>query len=129
MSSNFEPILPIRVLDTRRTKPVDGGEPQTYELPSEIFPPDTVAVSMNVVAVGAELDGFVTVWPSGQAMPDTSIINFRGDQYAYNGAVICGVGPGLSYCAQVSQECHLIVDVTGYWETDVPGWSLLGDES
>jgi hypothetical protein len=109
----FQPIAPVRNSDTRAYpgKPVGPGE-MTFGVNGAI-PANAVAVAMNIVAVGATADGFVTVWPGGPRT-DTSVINFKGDKGAYNGALITGV-QNRSFGIYTSQAAHLIVDITGYW--------------
>lgn len=114
----FYPIQPIRNSDTRGYGG-PGVAPNValeFGLSSAVFPANTTAVAMNVAAVGATRPGFVTVWPSGPN-PGTSMINFQGDQGAYNGAVVVGVQGG-KFKIQTSATCHLICDITGYWTAD-----------
>lgn len=109
----FQAITPIRNSDTRvyPKVPVGPGE-MTWAVNSSI-PANAVAVSMNVVALGATADGFVTVWPGGPR-PDTSVVNFKGDRNAYNGSMLVGIS-NRSFGIYTSQSAHLIVDITGYW--------------
>lgn len=112
----FYPINPHRNSDTRAFggPGVAPNVDHVFGLDTAKFPADTVAVALNVVAVGAAAPGFVTVWPDGQPRPNASIINFRGDGGAYNGAIVVGVTAG-KFRIETSATCHLIVDVTGYW--------------
>lgn len=109
----FHPIAPVRNSDTRvyPKVPVGPGE-MIWGLNSSI-PATAVAVAMNVVALGATADGFVTVWPGGPRT-DTSVVNFKGDKNAYNGSMIVGVS-NQSFGIYTSAPAHLIVDITGYW--------------
>ena len=112
----FYPINPFRNSDTRAFggPGVAPGVDHVFDLNSGVFPAGTTAVALNVVAVGAAAPGFVTVWPDGQPQPNTSIINFRGDGGAYNGAIVVGVSGG-KFRLEASATCHVIIDVTGYW--------------
>jgi hypothetical protein len=109
----FHVINPIRNSDTRiyPKVPVGPGE-MTWDVSDQV-PTNAVAVAMNVVAVEATVDGFVTVWPGG-SRPDTSVVNFQGDKKAYNGSMIVGIRD-RSFGIYTSQPAHLIVDITGYW--------------
>jgi hypothetical protein len=111
----FYPIQPFRNSDTRGYggPGVQPGVALEFGINPAVFPADTTAIAMNVAAVGATRAGFVTVWPDGPN-PGTSMINFAGDQGAYNGAVVVGVKGG-KFKIQTSATCHLICDITGYW--------------
>jgi len=111
----FYPIKPFRNYDTRGYGGA-GVAPGTAHVVglNPIFPANTIAVAVNVVAVGAQTPGFVTVWPDAHARPDTSIINYPGDGGAHNGAAVIGVNGG-KFRIQTSTTCHLICDITGYW--------------
>ena len=74
--------------------------------------PGTAAVTLNVTAVGARADGFVTVWPCGEAMPDASNLNFAAGQTIAN-SVVSKVGDGGRVCVFTSAATDLLVDIAG----------------
>jgi trimeric autotransporter adhesin len=75
---------------------------------------DAVAVALNVTAVGASGDGFVTVFPCGSDRPTASNLNFTAGSITPN-AVITQIGNGGNVCLFVSAATHLVVDVNGYF--------------
>ena len=68
---------------------------------------------MNVTGVDATGNGFVTVWPCGQARPNASNLNLVGGQTAPN-AVTAPIGAGGKVCLYTSGGTHLLADLTGY---------------
>ena len=75
---------------------------------------DATAVALNVTAVGAAGDGFVTVFPCGSDRPTASSLNFTTGSVTPN-AVIVKVGTGGTVCLFVSAATQLVVDVNGYF--------------
>ncbi len=111
--------MPNRVLDTR-----DGtGAPLRRLTPGEVLVlPVRAAVtagatvaSLNLTAVDAVGAGYVTVWPCGQSVPATSILNFVPGRVAANHAMV-GIGTG-GVCLSTSQPVDLVADLMG-WFTD-----------
>ena len=79
-------------------------------------PSTATAVVLNVTAALATATSFVTVWPTGSAMPDTSNLNMVAGGTVAN-LVITKLGPGGTVdIANAFGEVHLIADVTGYFE-------------
>jgi len=109
--------VPNRVLDTR-----DGtGAPAARLTPGQVLTlPVKAAVaaggtsaSLNLTATDAAGAGFVTVWPCGQSMPATSILNYVPGRVAANHVVV-GIGSG-GVCVSVSQPVHLVADLMGWF--------------
>lgn len=71
------------------------------------------AVIVNVTAVGPTSAGFLTVWPTGDAMPSTSNLNFVAGKTVPN-LVVSKVGSGGAISVfNASGSTHLIVDIVG----------------
>ena len=70
-------------------------------------------VMLNVTVTGATVEGFITVFPCGIALPLASNLNYRVDQTVPN-AVITKVGTDGNVCIFTSQPTHLVTDITGY---------------
>jgi hypothetical protein len=75
-------------------------------------PADATAAILNVTAVDAQNDGFMTVFPCGTTVPDASNLNYRAGQTIAN-AVIARIGKGGRVCVYTSAGAHVIVDVNG----------------
>jgi hypothetical protein len=125
--SEYEPLTPARLLDTRGPGTIDGQSQglglvpsgRTVELPvtSRGGVPDGVsAVVLNVTVTGAKSAGFVTVWPCGSPMPNASTVNFAAGATIPN-AVFAMVGSGGKVCLNTSAATHLLADVDGYVPT------------
>lgn len=124
-SSGFEPLTPIRVLDTRRGlgAPIGRITDAIVEFPVTGVGglPDTglSAVSLNLTVTETQLTGgpgFATVYDCSE-LPDTSNLNFAAAQSVAN-AVIAPVSEAGTVCVAVSGAVQLIADVAGYFPTD-----------
>jgi alpha-tubulin suppressor-like RCC1 family protein len=71
----------------------------------------TVAV-LNVTAVDAAADGYVTVFPCGSQQPNASNLNFAPGEVVPN-AVVASIGTGGNVCVYSSARTHLLVDAGG----------------
>jgi hypothetical protein len=65
---------------------------------------------LNVTAVAAAADGYMTVFPCGTNPPNASNLNFRTGQTIAN-AVLGRIGTGGKVCVFTSAEAGVIVDV------------------
>jgi hypothetical protein len=78
-------------------------------------PASASAVIVNVTAVGYAANGWLTLYPSGQALPATSTVNFDANEYALANGAIMRVGTGGQVCVAAGQNAwYVILDVTGY---------------
>jgi hypothetical protein len=80
------------------------------------IPSLTAAVSLNVTVSEAAADGFVTVYPCGTAIPNSSSLNYRTGSTIPN-AVTTKVGATGRICLYTSAAAHLIVDINGFYPT------------
>lgn len=124
---DFTPAGPRRVFDTRAGQSagallsiakgkVGNGNILTVKLTDLIglVPATGVsAVSLNVTAVDAAANGFVTVFPCG-TQPFVSSVNFTPDANVAN-AVIAPVSVTGTVCFFSSQPVDLITDVNGWF--------------
>jgi hypothetical protein len=76
------------------------------------------AVVLNVTAVQPASSGYVSVWPSGEAQPVISNLNYDAGRNVAN-LVVCKLGAGgrVSFFA-VSGDLDLLADVVGYFAPD-----------
>lgn len=122
-SSTYTPTTPMRLLDTRPgaeqvgysgAKPIDG---QTIELQvrgaGTAVPADAGTVVLNVTGTAEESDGFLTVYPCGEARPTASNTNLSGVDAA--AAVIAEVGDNDRVCIFTSTSTHIVVDIAGHY--------------
>lgn len=124
----FQPVSPSRVLDTRfgiggPAAAVAGLDSIAVSLAGTGGVPATgvAAVVVTVTVTDAATDGFLTVYPDGSPMPDTSNVNFTGGQTVANfAAVPVGVGGGIRIYNGSPGAAEVIVDVTGYYVAGNP---------
>jgi uncharacterized protein len=127
--AGFVPLQPARVLDTRlgigatvdgqfaQSGPVgQNGELDLSVLGRGGVPISNVtAVVLNVTATDPTAAGFVTVWPTGSALPNTSNLNILpGDTIPNLVIVKLGAGNQVSLYNGVGST-DLVADVVGYF--------------
>lgn len=113
-ASRLTPVGPNRVVDTRRGL---GGPRVAARGTLEVdftgrVPAGTTAVSFNVTATRASEGGFMTAYPCGQPLPDTSVVNYVPNEDRPNN-VIVGLGAGNRVCIYSYGSSDVIVDHTG----------------
>lgn len=121
-SGRFVPLNPARVMDTRNgiggySAPLPANGTYSLQLGGRGGVPTTnvSAVVLNVTAVAPQADGFITVWPSGEPLPNASSLNFKVAQGAVANQVVALVGPDGKIQISGPASLHLIVDVAGYF--------------
>lgn len=123
--AGFNPVSPDRVLETRPGYPGFAG--QTAIGPDASIdvqvagragvPADAGAVVLNVTVTGPTAGGYLTVWPTGTARPDTSSLNMVAGQTVPNAVVVkLGAGGRVSIYNNAGQS-DVLVDVVG-WSRD-----------
>ena len=135
----YHPLAPARIFDSRTgvndsaplgVKPT-SSQGRTFDVdilgqggvPGEVdgVNVDVLAVVANVTVVGSTLDGFLSIYPTGAAPGDSSLVNFGPGEAVPNLAVL-GVGTGgQSTISMVTPEgdgsAHVLIDVFGWIST------------
>ncbi|MBV9169248.1 MAG: PPC domain-containing protein [Chloroflexi bacterium] len=123
----FSVSSPIRLIDTRTlgSGPIAAGTSRCFTVAGAAgLPSDVAAVVLNVTAVGYGTDGWVTVYPAGQSVPQTSTLNFDVHEYAMANGAIMRIGTGGQVCVNVGTAGNLpgsaqvVLDATGYLTAD-----------
>ncbi len=127
-SSDFEPMSPRRLVDTRTsvTPPVKVPAVSTFSVPVTGrfgIPDDAAAVSLNLTVTQPSSAGFVTTFPCGSPRPTASTVNFAAGQTIAN-AVLAKAGSGGQVCIYTNASVHLVVDVGGWFPADTDFNSL-----
>lgn len=78
------------------------------------IPAEAVAVVATVTAVNRDVANFVTVFPSGTAVPLASNLNLPYPWEINANLVTCKLGSGAIDVFS-NTPCHVVVDVTGYY--------------
>ena len=110
------PLAPSRVLDTRTggSKPRAGATvPVTFPASSGLPATGVAAVVVTVTAAEATAAGYVTAFPSGTAVPNTSTLNLVTGGVNANAAIV-PLGADRTISLYTERGAHLIVDLAGY---------------
>ncbi|HEV7662764.1 MAG TPA: hypothetical protein VGQ62_04455, partial [Chloroflexota bacterium] len=113
---------PQRVTDTRSSGGAIGtGQSRCFTMAGVAgIPSNAVAVIVNVTAVGYGTQGWLSVYPNGQAVPATSTLNFDPSEYAMANGTIMAIGSGGQVCVNVGTinsapgSSNVLLDVVGY---------------
>ncbi|WP_157545842.1 hypothetical protein [Hamadaea tsunoensis] len=129
-AGTYRPAGPLRILDTRKGLGASGavGANKTINVKvagAQGLPGSGMsAVVMNVTVTGATANSFLTVYPSGQARPTASNLNFVAGWTGAN-QVTVPIGPdGTVNFYNLTGSVHVIADVAGYYVTD--GYPQIG---
>jgi uncharacterized repeat protein (TIGR03803 family) len=114
----FNPITPCRLVDTRQTgDPIQGGTSQSYIL-SQLggcnIPASAAAYSLNVTVVPYTTLGYLTIWPTGEAQPTTSLLNSPDGRTKANAAIV-PAGTNGAVRVYASNTTDVILDIDGYF--------------
>jgi hypothetical protein len=110
------PLTPTRAFDTRQPGPLQGKVPAGGSLTVEIpdLPDEADAVVLNVTGTMADAAGYVTVYPSNVARPDTSTLNLDGPGHTAANMAIVPLADDDTITLFTDAGAHLLADVTGY---------------
>lgn len=125
-ASQYVGTQPTRILDTRRNLGAPGPVPVNGIVTLPIIgqggvPTGATAVVLNVTATGTAGDGYVTVFPSGQALPNASSLNVERRDQTMPNLVTVPVGADGAVALYASVGMHLIADVQGYYRPVTTG--------
>lgn len=109
----FQPANAQRTLDTRSG--VGGWHGQVgvrQSIVVAVAPPGAQAVTGNLTVVLPALDAFVTAYPSGRQLPQTSSANAAIGGVVANAVTVGSTG---SLCVFASVATEVVFDTTGWW--------------
>lgn len=114
-TSALVPVGPIRLADTRRSdcgcRRRDATTITVDVTDHRSVPGDAVAAALTVTALRTAVPGFVTVFPSGSALPDTSTVNTRPDRVVANTTIV-PIGSDGRIAVHLSEPTDVVVDLT-----------------
>ncbi|MFE7093500.1 hypothetical protein [Streptomyces erythrochromogenes] len=124
-ANGYTPTDPTRFVDSREglgtSRGAVSGQSQfgVQIAGSRGIPAGAKAVALNVTVTNPRAAGHLTVFPSGQAAPNTSNLNFTGGQTIAN-AVIVPVGADGRIIVRNGgwDPADVIVDVVGHYSPD-----------
>src|SRR5262249_14775038 len=117
-------LNPCRVVDTRGGAPIGGPGMQAQETRSFAvaglcgIPLTAKAISINLAVTQPTVTGNLRLFPTGQAVPTVSSINYATGQTRSNNALVplSALGEMSAFVGQASGTVHLVIDVNGYFE-------------
>ena len=129
--SNYTPITPLRICDTRTSNPssLTGAFAQcnaktlAAKVPLAVqvtglgsIPASASGVVMNVTVTSPHASGYLTVYPAGESPPLASNVDFSAGQTIPNGAAVKLPASGAIDIVS-NTSTNVILDVEGYYST------------
>jgi PKD domain len=113
--SGYTSVTQKRLLDTRTTKtPIPAGGDVRLNLGSAY--PGISAAVLNVTAVDATGNGYITAYPDGGTAPATSNVNYLTGQTVPNEVVVqVGADGYVDFADSGTGTADLLVDISGYF--------------
>jgi hypothetical protein len=121
----FHPLPPTRILDTR-AGPTQVGQfssPWTAGMTRDVkmadvagVPAGADAVSLNVTVTDTTSASFMTLWPTGQARPSASNLNWTAGLTIPNAVTVKVGTSNLVSVYSALGSANVIIDVVGYYE-------------
>jgi hypothetical protein len=109
---------PVRLLDSRESGRIAAGTSKELTVAGDQgILGGAKGVAMNVTAVGASADGFITVYPCGQSTPVASNLNYTKGRDIAN-SVLANPGTSGKVCFYSDKAVDIVVDVSGYFGLD-----------
>jgi len=118
--SGFYTVTPCRLVDTRTSAnapALAAGVTRHFTVAGVCgTSPTASGVAVNVTATGATSGGHLRLFPKGQALPTTSVLNYVAGQTRSNNSIVAVGDDGAFsvYARQASGTVHFVLDVTGY---------------
>ena len=119
------PLSPYRIFDSRPSsytslppEAITAGAPRTVNLTEQGsgVPIGTAkAVLANVTSVGADTNGYLTMWPTGEGQPGASTINLRAGEVRPNLVSERLKSNGTAQVAVSAGATDLVVDVVAWY--------------
>ncbi|MGW7440527.1 PKD domain-containing protein [Streptomyces sp. NPDC054849] len=124
-SNGYTSLNPVRFVDTReglgtaRGQVAGQGTFGVQITGRSGIPAGATAVALNVTVTNPKQAGHLTVFPSGQAAPTTSSLNFTAGQTVANSVIVpVGAGGRIDVRNGAWAGTDVIVDVVGYYSPD-----------
>jgi glucose/arabinose dehydrogenase len=114
-SGLFVPVVPRRMLDTRQGAQPAAGSTTNLAVSGQQGVPavGVLAIVANATIVDATAAGFLTVYPQGQAVPNTSNLNGENGQTIANHTTTLVQKGGVALQSTVG--AHLLMDLAGWY--------------
>jgi hypothetical protein len=120
----FYPVTPCRVADTRGAgffgafgaPTMTSGSTRSFPVPAGScgIPTTAAAYSLNVTVVPKGYLGYLTIWPTGQAIPAVSTLNSYAGTVVANAAIV-PAGSAGAISVFVTDPTDVLFDINGYF--------------
>ncbi|WP_182111770.1 MULTISPECIES: SpoIID/LytB domain-containing protein [unclassified Actinotalea] len=123
-NAGYVPVTPTRLVDTRTTvQSLGAGQRADVTVLGRAGVPTSgvTAVVLNVTAVGAVTDTHLRIWPAGLPMPGASVLNTDARRTQASMVTVGVGGDGKISIFNAAGTTHYLVDVLGYYTTDLGG--------
>ncbi len=111
-------------MDTRQTGgAIAGGTSRSFPVPTLggcNIPATAGAYSLNVTVVPQGSLGYLTIWPTGQSQPTTSLMNSTDARIKANAAIV-PAGTNGAVSVYVSNTANVILDIDAYFAPPASG--------
>ncbi len=116
------PVAPVRLWDTRQNRVVGPGQILNVKVAGiPAVPAAATAVFLNVTVTEPQANGYLTVFPAGEARPATSNLNFVTNLTVPNLALVkVGADGFISILNANPGTAHIVVDLQGYITAGTP---------
>ena len=115
-TSSYVAVNPTRLFDTRSGAPVQANVPQDFQITGAVVPANATAVMLNVTATGSAGNGYLQVFPTGQATPgSSSTLNLDFAGQTIPNAAFAPLGNGGKVTVFSTFTTHVLIDVFGYF--------------
>jgi IPT/TIG domain len=119
--SNYVPITPFRLFDTRGGTPFGPATTHAVQVTGAglpAIPTSAVAVVLNVTEVNGTAPSLLTVFPAGTPRPNASNLNFQAGTVTPN-LVTVTLGGGMVDIFNAVGTVNVLADVEGYFQPPV----------
>ncbi len=119
-SMRFEPVSPARLVDTRIDLGVERIDANTLRVQVAgvgDVPANAAATYVTVAATDASEQGYLVAYPTGEARPNSSNLNYQAG-HTFSTGVIVGLGNSGSFDIYTLNPVNVVVDVTGVFVPD-----------
>lgn len=121
-NGGYVPVSPTRLVDTRTTfQSLGAGQRADLAVLGAAGVPSSgvTAVVLNITAVGATTVSHLRAWPAGSPMPNASVLNMSAGRTAASLVTVGIGGEGKISLFNAAGNTHYLVDVLGYYTTNL----------
>lgn len=116
-SSSYGAVAPSRLLDTRSTGGLAGGQEVGLQVGGRAgVPSNAGAVVVNVTAIGPAANGFITTHACLSPRPLSSSLNYTAG-FTRGNEIVAELDASGRMCLFTSAQTNLSVDIVGYLPT------------